>query len=49
MGKEDLREQVWRDLKPLAKPDSRFDLDFSNFIPVLFVSLSTPLPRTFQL
>ena len=28
-----IRIQIWEDLRPIAVPDSRFDLDFSMYIP----------------
>ncbi len=31
--KDELRERVWRELRRVAKPDSRFHYDFSSFIP----------------
>lgn len=33
MEKDRIREQVWQNLRSLARPDSRFDLDFGSFIP----------------
>jgi len=31
--KDEIREEVWQRLRKVAYPDSRFDYDFSNFIP----------------
>jgi len=31
--KNTIRERVWRELRKVAKPDSRFHFDFSSFIP----------------
>lgn len=31
--KKDLRQAVWKELRKVAKPDSRFHWDFSSFIP----------------
>ena len=28
-----IRQQIWEKLRPVAKPDSRFHFDFSNYIP----------------
>ncbi len=33
MAKDRIREEVWRELRKVAKPDSRFHWDFSKFIP----------------
>jgi 5-formyltetrahydrofolate cyclo-ligase len=30
---QEIRRQIWERLKPVAKPDSRFHLDFAEFIP----------------
>ncbi len=33
MAKDRIRKEVWRELRRVAKPDSRFHWDFSKFIP----------------